>query len=368
VKRILAFCITDKFSGGEKYTVDLMASLAEIGWDCTIAGSRNKPLREACETRGIRFLQTDIGPKLGKRTAFRVFRKFFSSRRKFRQTVSDLEPDVLLLQYKLEQLLWAGSPLIPTVVLLEHGPVPGLVRKIPPLKWAYARAVKRADWVFAASVPAQCEMALWGRSATVILAGLDDLRVKRAKESRESARRELESLVGENRRIGVYAGRLTLEKGILAAAQSVAGMSDVGLVVAGRGDLSAAIQGIASDHDNIAYLGEIPDALSYVAAADFGILLTSDVGEGRPLFAIECVAFGVPVIAVRGSAAMDALELELPPNAVRMARNLNVDEVRQQIRAAIKVPPIVASWSDSARAVDSILAELPQSGGIDSEL
>jgi hypothetical protein len=65
---------------------------------------------------------------------------------------------------------------------------------------------------------------------------------------------------------------------------------------------------------------------------------------------------------------MDALELELPPNAVRMARNLNVDEVRQQIRAAIKVPPIVASWSDSARAVDSILAELPQSGGIDSEL
>ncbi|BCW76821.1 hypothetical protein NicSoilB11_31460 [Arthrobacter sp. NicSoilB11] len=153
--------------------------------------------------------------------------------------------------------------------------------------------------------------------------------------------------------IGIYAGRLTEDKGIVKAAQAIADLPGVGLVIAGSGPSRKKLEEIADSSANIVLLGQITNSMHFAAAADFGILLTSDPGEGRPLFALECVAVGVPVIANVHSAAVDDLIHEVGLGPVLAIDPSAPNSISSAIRTVEKFAPIELDWTTAAAVFDS---------------
>jgi len=343
---LLAFCVTEKFSGGEKYTIDLLASLAERGWRVSLVGCDNEELETACSNRGIRFVRSKLGPKLGKKTVLRVMVTWLRKEREFFALVHREDADVVLLQYKLEQLLWAGKHIGSGVVLLEHGAIPVWIRRLRPVYRRYCAAVRSAENRFAASRPAQEAFASIGFDSTILSAGVDKPRVASAITRAGTTRQQMLNLAHRSK-LGIYAGRLTEGKGIVATARALAGSPDVALFIAGAGPAEAELREIAASAENIVLLGSLADPYPYIAASDFGVLMTQDPGEGRPLFAIECLALGVPVVGNASSPAMISLNAEFG-DAIHLASREELSELSSFIA---RVGPTKANshgWGEAA--------------------
>jgi hypothetical protein len=148
---------------------------------------------------------------------------------------------------------------------------------------------------------------------------------------------------------------LSESKGVWQAATAIAGCDDLALVVLGDGELAGPIEALAATNSNIVYLGAVDDALPYIAAADFGILLTSDHGEGRPLFGIECVAVNVPLIGLEGSAAVTALRTQFGDRAIIMTSGRTIAEIRSAVRQLRPIDIKVNDWSDTANVANRIV-------------
>lgn len=349
MKTLLLFCISSKVSGGEIYSLHFLAALQNHGWNVSILGNENSDLQEAAQHLGIRYIDSGIGPKLGRRTALTTLKKWRINRASLSTTIELEKPDVVMFQYKLEQMLWAGRTISPAVAMLEHGPIPSMISRIPFFRQKYQAAMDSADFRFAASVPAADAISKWGHSSIILRAGLDGAQRDRALSLAPKTRRILEEKLPDCSTIGIYAGRLTQEKGILRAAEIISGKPHIGLAIAGSGPCQSALQAIADRSPNITMLGQIEDVTNYIAASDFGVLLTSDPGEGRPLFVLECAAFGVPVIASDGSPAINALFEELGPGALRQVLVDDETAVTEAMSQTRKFSPIFTSWETAAK-------------------
>ncbi|WP_142056966.1 glycosyltransferase [Pseudarthrobacter sp. B4EP4b] len=346
--RILeTFCISEKVSGGELYVLELLVALQRHGWSCSIVTGVNSVLAERASSMGIQSRHIKLGPKLGKRTLLRIIVSWPIQLIRLQRHFAKSEAGVILLQYKLEQLLSAMLFTKKQTVMLEHGPVPSLITKIAPVRWLYLRALRRASLVLAASSPARESLLSLGVHSVPLLAGNDPKRVTAALESRCDHRTVLESYVGSHV-VGVYAGRIVANKGVFDAVSLVAPLEGVGLVIFGEGPDADLLRARISDLPNVHFVGAVSDPLPYIAAADFGILMTKDPGEGRPLFGVECLSVGTPLIGAGGSPAIEGLVEEFGPVDVRVMNSLSSSELASYIQGHRAGSQHSRNWDDTA--------------------
>nr|WP_186807463.1 glycosyltransferase [Microbacterium testaceum] len=341
---VVFYCVSEKLSGGELFTVELAVALRELGHDAVIAATVPSAVATEASARGITVSRTRVGPKLGRRTAARILVTWpLLAIRLRRELRAQRSATVVVLQYKLEQLLYglAGPSSVP-VVILEHGPIPRPIQRVWPLSVLYRRACRRARALIAVSEPATVGL---GPHADLVFAGISaDRLAQLAPVETPSPPRDAERLRF------VFAGRLTEGKGVvhcLALAQSG---SHVEVTIAGAGPLEPEVRAAASRTPNITFAGVVDDVLPLVSAADFALLLTTDPGEGRPLFAIECLAAGVPVVALRSSHAMRALADEFGPSAVRLVDGATPAEILGQCGDRTPIQVELPTWADTARS------------------
>ncbi|WP_148611812.1 glycosyltransferase [Nocardioides rubriscoriae] len=334
-RRLLALCVTDVMSGGERYLVRLVEELAADGWDTTIA-TRPGPLADDLAQRpGIRSVTTQLGPKLGRSTAVANLGTWRQQREIFDRLITSEKPDVVLLQYKLEQLLWGGRRLGPRFVLLEHGPVPGPILKLPVVRRAYRRSARLADATFAASTVAARDLRTAGAEPCLLPAGVD-------------APRNVVAAPG--RRRGLYAGRLETNKGVLEAIDLVLRSPGFSLTVAGTGTLSDRVAELARLHpESLNYVGYSDDVVGLINTVDFGILLSSDPGEGRPLFALECLASNRPVIGSSATEALQSLWTEFGEERIRLVDAQSLRDVVLREEWIRPVSVTIPGWDETAK-------------------
>ena len=311
------FCVSDKVSGGEIYTIELLSGLAQLGWNVRLVGIAGSGLEGAVADRNIEFVPTRLlGPKLGKRTAFKLAITWLIQVREFRRIIRAYPHATIILQYKLEQLLWGCMSERRRCVYLEHGPIPEMITK-PMIRSIYRRGLRNTSATFAASHPASRALERMGATPYFIAAGVDEQRRLRALASVAEVRQRLGAFVDADC-IGIYAGRITAEKGVLDAARLCMESQNLGLVIFGVGPQLGDLQELIAGSGRVRYMGVTNDALPLIAASDFGVLLTRDSGEGRPLFAVESLSVGTPIIGLIGSAAMHGLQREFTADSVRL--------------------------------------------------
>jgi len=355
MREVLMFCISDKVSGGEIYTIELLSGLVEIGWTAHIVGVANSGLEEAVRDRGIDFVPTRLlGPKLGRRTALRLMFSWATQIREFRRIIREYPDATIILQYKLEQLVWAFISDSRQCLYLEHGPIPNMVT-MPIVRWFYRRGLRKTKATLAASSPAADALRRLGADPHLIAAGVDDNRREMALAQVDSERRRLRDLTGSDL-VGVYAGRITAEKGILDAARICMQSSRLGLVIYGTGPQLDELLSIVEGSTKVKYLGVVADALPSIAASDFSILLTRDPGEGRPLFGIESISVGTPLVGLVGSAATMGLQAEFGLDCVRLISRASVECFEAVIMDLPKrVTAMVPTWRESSSIVSGML-------------
>ena len=147
--------------------------------------------------------------------------------------------------------------------------------------------------------------------------------------------------------IGMFHGRLDPEKGLDVLLEAVALLRDkpFRLVLVGRGseDYTAHLKQVITEKgiaDKVIFAGFIHPVLSYVAAADFGIL-ASTVQEGCPLSPQEYMSQGHPVIVTNNGGQREYVVHEqngllVPPGDVQalaeaMGRLVEDTALRQRL-------------------------------------
>ncbi|MGF9648058.1 glycosyltransferase [Pseudarthrobacter oxydans] len=174
--------------------------------------------------------------------------------------------------------------------------------------------------------------------------------------SAAETRRLLDEKLPNCKKLGFYAGRLTEDKGVVRAAEIIADLPSVGLIIAGTGPSEERLRAIAAHSPNILFLGQIENPLLFAAAADFGILLTNDPGEGRPLFALECVSVGTPVIANANSSAVEDLISEVGLGAIIPVQASDAGAIRSAFDTAERFEPVMLDWGKAAAIFTESLA------------
>ncbi|WP_395398617.1 glycosyltransferase [Arthrobacter sp. UC242_113] len=351
--KLLAFCVSEKLSGGELFTLELIRSLERIGWQALLLTDKNSALRSRATDMSIANARVSIGPKLGKRSFVRTLLEWPVKLVRFNRVIRDSPEAVLFLQYKLEQILWALSSLERPSIILEHGPIPSLILRIAPVRSLYIRALKKADLVLAASIPAQDSLRSISVESSLLIAGTDQKRIESARTATQDARSYLEGRV-DAVRIGVFAGRITEEKGVLDAVALVEALDDTGLVIFGDGPVVDQLRDAIKSSTKVSYVGPVSDALPYIAAADFGVLLTRDHGEGRPLFGVECVSVGTPLVTRSGSAAIEGLIEEFGEQRIRVLDAVSAEALRSLLNHPRPRAIDLRTWDETARDFDSL--------------
>jgi len=142
---------------------------------------------------------------------------------------------------------------------------------------------------------------------------------------------------------------------VILAAGTIARLDEVAFLVAGVGPAEKELNRIAARNKNIVSLGHLDEPYELMAAADVGVLLTTDPGEGRPLFALECIALGVPVVGLERSAAMRSLKSEFEEGVILLP-DASESRLREAIAKAALHKPQSRNWSEAAAELDKLLA------------
>lgn len=336
--------VTDKVSGGERYSLGLAGRLAAYGVEVTVV-SNSTDLLATASHHGLQTKMIRLGPKLGRKSAVRVLLSSPSQRHRLRRLMRTVEVDAWLLQYKLEQMLWGGADVGKPVLLLEHGPIPKAVWHWP-LRGHYAAAIAGAAATLAASGPAERALSAWGAQSVRINAGL-------GRGALDIAMRESLQAAGSSRTSGprlVYAGRLVENKGLLRAVDYALQVPGATITIVGDGPLR---EQLARLGPRVILIGAVPSALPFIEGADAGVLLSNDPGEGRPLFGVECAALGVPLIANADSEACRALADELPTGYVRLVSG--VEEFVAAVESPSSLARLEVTWDEGALAFMRVL-------------
>jgi glycosyltransferase involved in cell wall biosynthesis len=361
-RRVSFIATSDTIGGGERLTVEVATRLGEFA-DVEIVGRGSSPLLELAVERDIPVRHIDLGPKLGRRTAIQNVTRFPSARHRLHHvlTYEVRRQDWCVLQYKWEEILWAGRSVGRRILLWEHGPIPRPVTRLPVITHMLRSAFRRADAVLAWSAPAARSIAAFsGRYPARIDAGVDSSAIARARAQRAARRAWL--LDGAARGMVIaYVGRLAPDKGLGVVIDALPFLSSTMLVIAGDGPARETLaaqarrQGVA---DRVRFLGHLDDPLATLAAADISVLLSHSHGEGRPLAAVEASALGTPVLGSAHSAALVALAGE---GRAFLADDFSPRALAGRIAAVARGPRTEShtrDWSAVSQEVAHIMASV----------
>jgi glycosyltransferase involved in cell wall biosynthesis len=349
VDRVVFVSVSEILGGGELYLLRT-AGAAARRIEVAVAGAPGTPVVEEAGRLGFPTIELPLGQKLGRASAVSNMVRYPVARRRLRSFVDRVEGDWTLLQYKWEELLWAGAVAPDRVALWEHGPIPEPLLR---LRWSRRRlrgAFNTAAHVFAWSAPARDSIIrLCGRSPVMLAGGVESGRAAEAIGRRDAVRTRLS--LADHELLLVYVGRLAEDKGPAAAVAALTELPQARLVICGDGPMREELPVLADRlgvGDRVELPGFVHDPLPYLAAGDVTMLLTRSPGEGRPLTAVESSVLGTPVLGLMGEPAMEELadegrarlvESEEPATVARAAA-----ELAQQPRRPVQTP----SWDETA--------------------
>jgi glycosyltransferase involved in cell wall biosynthesis len=360
----IRFLVNSRALGGaERYVLRLAEALSSEA-EVTIAGPAGAPVLTQASVQGLSTERVAIGQKLGRRTALRNCVSAPRARQWLHQHVSRwTDEGWCVLQFKWEELLWGGEVAPERVCLLEHGPIPAELLRVPLLRGRLRHAFESAGVVLAASHPARRSIhALCGRESRVLRGGVSSRRVTAALTAARAVRRQLG--VSDEELLLTYAGRVVSGKGVCELVDLAAGARDRTVLILGEGPALRDVARLAKRRqvaDRVLTLGEVDDVLPYLAASNATVLMSRQ-REGRPLLAVESLAVGVPMIAL-ASPAMESLTDEFGDGAVYLvpdSSSSTFSEALTSLRSAPPREPVWTSWRATAEAFLSSLAAAPR--------
>lgn len=367
----ISFVLTSEvLGGGELFTIRLASAIAKK-MPVQIVGSENSPVMLAARRAGLETTSLELGRKLGARTAIRNFLHFRASQITLDRFIRENPDDLIVFQYKWEELLWGGRHSRDRVAILEHGPVPPKLAQVGWARQRLAKAFNRAGTIFAVSSPARDSIVeISSREPALVQAGVDSDLADSAIASRVHVRAELG--IAEDSQVVAFVGRITLDKGILEAVRVLSRKPKLELLVCGEGEGLDEAQALAIElgvDQRVHWLGWREDAYAILAAAEVLVLLSTSPGEGRPLTALEALAVGTRTVAFDASPALVALageakEIVLAPPGDAAALDHSLDQALEMERESVRLH----TWDDTAASFLESLApgnpEAPDGAGI----
>jgi glycosyltransferase involved in cell wall biosynthesis len=305
MQQINFFCMSSTMGGGELFTLELARAMP-TSIECSIVARPDSPVMRAAQSAGVQVKTLDIGQKLGRRTGLTNLVRWPVYDRRFRRFIAEHDGAWHILQYKWEQILWGGSTQH-NIAMLEHGPIPRDILRVPVLNQRLIKALTTATRVFAVSAQAQRSIrtALPTLAVDMLHGGVNLEAIQTALSQRDTVRKRFG--LTADAYVLAFCGRVVNNKGIFDAIRLVSQSSSGHLLVIGDGpDLANARTFAAQSgaEDRIIFVGHTSSPLEYVAASDCLILLSKDPGEGRPLSALEGWSLGKPVLGLEASQAL----------------------------------------------------------------
>lgn len=274
------------------------------------------------------------------------------------------------------------------LVISLHGSDVFVAEKYPIVRHAATAAFRRAAWVTACSEDLRTRALRLGADparTSVVPYGVDALRFRPDPAARPRVRQRLG--LGPDVPLVFAFGRLVSKKGfeylVDAAARLAPDWPDLRIVIAGAGDLDAALRArarAAGVADRVVFAGSLPqhEIPEWLAAADVAVVpsVHDEAGnvDGLPNTVLEIMASGTPLVATRvggiATVASDGvtarLVAERDAGAVVDAVGdlLRSAGLRARIGAAARAEVCRAhSWTGVARSFQDIYERVaPQSG------
>jgi glycosyltransferase involved in cell wall biosynthesis len=349
VDRVIFVAVSEILGGGELYLLRTASAAARFT-EVAVAGALGTPVAEEAGRLGLPTIELPLGRKLGRATAVSNMLRYPVARGRLRSFVDRAEGDWTLLQYKWEELLWAGAVAHDRVALWEHGPIPEPLLRLRWSRRRLRRAFSTAAHVFAWSTPARAAIIrLCGRSPVMLAAGVDAGRASEAIGRREAVRARLG--LADQELLLVYVGRLAEDKGPAAAVAALTELPEARLVICGDGPMRKELPALADRlgvSDRVELTGFVENPLPYLAAGDVTMLLTRSPGEGRPLTAVESSALGTPVLGLTGEPAMEELADEGRARLVESEEPGAVARAAAELARRPRRPVQTPSWDETA--------------------
>jgi glycosyltransferase involved in cell wall biosynthesis len=297
-ERIVSMQTTSERGGAEYANVDLLEALAERGHDVLLLTN----LPEIAADTGFAVREIDLGPKLSRRSLFRLMlRAPLLLTRVGRALHASRPVGTLVLHFKKEQLLCSLLPrrLTGRIVWAEWGPLPAQLRRGPG-RWAYSLAARRVSRVMAISA---------GTRRTVVEAGVPAARVEivptlidaehvRFDASSRERLREQWGVQEDTLVVGCMSRfqRRKRNDVVIDAAAHLQG--DVLLILAGEGEQEGLLRDRATPYgDRVRFAPNVRGhAEAFLSACDLLVFAPSPT-EGEPRSIVMAQLVGVPVIA-----------------------------------------------------------------------
>ncbi|MCP3420918.1 glycosyltransferase family 4 protein [Nocardioides pinisoli] len=291
------------FGGAEKYLQLLAGELIRLGHRVTLVGRFEGDLPDA-----VQRVSVPLGPKWGLKTWRTSLLNARRERRQLLDVLEQIQPDVIHLQYKREQILLSGpASRLGRVVWTEHGVLPaGLAGLV--LAGAYKRAARSVSLVVAVSdAVGSAVLQTAGvppHKVRVILNAVDTQAIRPGPSERRAARAHF--AFSHDRRVICCLSRLEYPKGVdrLIAALSELPQEFV-LLIAGAGDASSELKEAAAPFNSrVIFTGHLDDVRQVLHASDV-FALPSRAPEGLPLSLLEAMAAGLPTVVTADAGLAD---------------------------------------------------------------
>jgi glycosyltransferase involved in cell wall biosynthesis len=313
------FSISEQLGGAELFALNVAEAAAERA-RIIIVAAPGTPIVKRAHALGIETIEARLGPKLSRQNALTAPWRYLVQARRFRSLVQQLaaENARFVVHFQWETLLWLVTPRGVEVTMVEHGPIPEALMRMPLGRLLLRRAFARATSLFVVSDGAARSLArVTTRPFERLPAGVWPDRIDEARAASQAWRDRLVPSPGS--RLVAYAGRVRRDKGVHDLVRLAAAREDVVVAIAGEGNARKQVEEHARRlgvDERVHLLGWLDDPLPLVAAADAVAFLSREKGEGRPLVCLEAAALNVPVIGDADSEALADLSAEFPGSCV----------------------------------------------------
>jgi glycosyltransferase involved in cell wall biosynthesis len=341
--KVLFFCISNTLGGAERFALRVVRAMNLDGHQAKIVTCSSGDFADALEHDQIPRLYTDIGPKLSTESIIGTLKRWRSFEREMRKIIDDEAPDRVILQFKLETLLFAATNLGEIKYsVLEHGRIPWQYIVFPWSRSRLKRVLSSAESAMAVSGNALKSFRGLGFTGVKIGAAIDD-------EFFDFRKLQTQPL---SEPVFAYVGRLEPEKGIksLLRVFEARKLEKAQLHIAGNGSLSSYVKRASETRSNVSFFGQVPSSLDMLAKADAAILLS--VNEGRPLIVLEAVSIGVPVFGYSKNKALVEMREEFGEDLIVLSKSRR--ELVQKLSRFIpktREPAEVPTWADISRLI-----------------
>lgn len=341
--KVLFFCISNTLGGAERFALRVVRSLISDGHEAKIVTCRQGDFADALELDQIPTRYTNIGPKLSAESLLGTIKRWRSFELEMKRILDDEMPDRVILQFKLETLLFASTNLKEIdYSLLEHGRIPWQYTVFPWSRIRLKRVLASAKTVMAVSGNAMNSWKGLGFAGLKIGAAIDN-------EFRDF--RKIPSQASANP-VFAYIGRLEPEKRIKSLLKVFEDqrLQKKELHIAGQGSLISLVKSSAETKPNIKFFGQVPSSLHVLAKADAAVLLS--INEGRPLVVLEALSIGLPVFGYSKNKALVEMRNEFGEEFIVLSKSRR--ELVQKLadfRPKPRDPANVPNWDDLSRLI-----------------